>query len=115
MLFQCIFYSNDDFRFVLIMNNTKIHWNEKFIKICKKTNVFIARFFSYSSDFNSIKTLFVLLKSWIQQNNKMTAVYMNEYEEFKQFLKNAIKIQNEENSKNLFHHCEIEYFTLIWV
>ena len=113
MLFQCTFYSNNDSRSVLMMNNAKIHWSEKFIEMCKKTNVLIARLSSYFSDFNSIETSFTLLKSWIRRNDEMTAVYTNEYEEFEQFLKNAIKIQSEENSRNLFYHCEIKYLIFI--
>ena len=32
-LSQCIFYSDDELRSVLIMNNAKIHWSEKFIEM----------------------------------------------------------------------------------
>jgi hypothetical protein len=44
----------------------------------------------------------------------MTRLYTAEYDDFEQFLRNAIKDQNARlsDSKNLFKLTEIQYFTI---
>ena len=91
-----------------MLNNVKIHWNEKLIEMYETIDVILIRLFLYFSDFNSIETSFALLKTWIKKNEKQT----ESYDDFENFLKNVIKKQtNVNNSKNLFRLINIKYFT----
>jgi hypothetical protein len=82
--------------------------------MCDVVEIIWARLFSYSFDFNLIKTFFALLKAWVRRNEEMTRSYTAEYDDFEQFLQNAIKDQNVRlnNSKNLFKLTEIQYLTV---
>ncbi len=82
--------------------------------MCDAVDVILARLSSYSSDFNLIEISFSLLKTWIKRNEKLTQSYTTEYEEFEQFLRNAIKEQSTrlKDSRNLFKETEIQYFTI---
>jgi transposase len=99
---------------ILILNNARIHWNDELIQMCDAVEIILARLSLYSSDFNLIETSFALLKAWIRRNEKLVKFYTAEYDDFEQFLKNAIKDQNIrlKNSKNLFRLTEIQYFTV---
>ena len=109
--FFCTSVSLKNFRSMLMLNNAKIHWNEKLIEMCETTDVILIWLFSYSSDFNSIETSFVLLKTWIKKNEKQT----ESYDDFENFLKSVIKKQtNVNDSKNLFRLIDIKYFTSNW-
>jgi transposase len=101
-------------RSILILNNARIHWNDEFIQMCDAVEVILTRLSSYSSDFNLIETSFALLKAWIRRNEKLVKSYTAEYDDFEQFLQDAIKDQNIKlrNSKNLFRLTEIQYFTI---
>jgi transposase len=101
-------------RSILILNNARIHWNDEFIQMCDAVEIILARLSSYSSDFNLIKTSFALLKAWIRRNEKLMKSYTAEYDDFEQFLQDAIKDQNIRlrNSKNLFKLIEIQYLTV---
>jgi transposase len=101
-------------RSILILNNARIHWNDELIQICDVVEIILARLSSYSSDFNLIETSFALLKAWIRRNEELMKSYTTEYDDFEQFLQNAIKDQNTKlkNSKNLFKLIEIQYFTV---
>jgi transposase len=81
--------------------------------MCEAVEIILARLSSYSSDFNPIETSFVLLKAWIRRNEKLMKSYTAEYDDFEQFLQDAIKDQNIRlsDSKNLFKLIEIQYFT----
>jgi transposase len=82
--------------------------------MCDETEIILTRLSSYSSDFNLIKTSFALLKAWIKRNEESMKSYTAEYDDFEQFLQNAIKNQNIKlrNSKNLFKLIEIQYLTV---
>ena len=41
ILFFCTLISLKNFRAILMLNNAKIHWNEKLIKMCKTINVIL--------------------------------------------------------------------------
>ena len=102
--FFCTSVSFENFRSMLMLNNAKIQWNEELIEMCETTNVILIWLFSYFFNFNLIKTLFVLLKTWIKKNKKQTELFDN----FEKFLKSAIKEQtNVKNSKNLFRLIDI--------
>ena len=62
VFFFCTLISLENFRSMLMLNNAKIHWNEKLIEMCEIADVILIRLFSYFSDFNSIETSFALLK-----------------------------------------------------
>jgi transposase len=101
-------------RSILILNNVRIHWNDEFIQMCDAVKIILARLSSYSSDFNFIKTFFSLLKAWIRRNEELARSYTAEYDDFEQFLQNAIKEQRIKlsDSRNLFREIEIQYFTV---
>jgi transposase len=94
---------------ILILNNARIHWNDKFIQMCDAVEIILARLSSYSSDFNLIETSFALLKAWIRRNDELMKFYTAEYDDFEQFLQDAIKDQNTRlrDSRNLFRLTEI--------
>jgi transposase len=114
MLSQCTSIIYESLRSILILNNTRIHWNDDFIQMCDAVEIILARLSSYSSDFNLIETSFSLLKAWIRRNEELTRSYTVEYDDFEQFLQNAIKEQRIKlsDSRNLFRKTEIQYFTI---
>jgi transposase len=114
MLSQCISIINENFRSILILNNARIHWNDDLIQMCDAVKIISARLSSYSSDFNLIETSFSLLKTWIRRNEELARLYTVEYDDFEQFLQDAIKEQRTRlsDSKNLFRGAEIQYFTV---
>jgi transposase len=101
-------------RSILILNNARIHWNDELIQMCDAVGIILARLSSYSSDFNLIETSFALLKAWIRRNEELVKSYTAEYDDFEQFLQDAIKDQNTRlrNSRNLFRLTEIQYPTV---
>ncbi len=75
--------------------------------------VILTRLSSYTSDFNLIEIFFALLKTWIRKNEDMTRSYTTEYDDFKQFLRDAVKKRSRmKNSRNLFKEAEIQYLTI---
>jgi transposase len=114
MLSQCISTIYESLRSILILNNARIHWNDDLIQMCDAVEVILARLSSYSSDFNLIETSFSLLKTWIKRNEELARSYTAEYDDFEQFLQNAIKEQRTRlsDSKNLFREAEIQYLTI---
>ncbi len=82
--------------------------------MCDAVEIILARLSSYSFDFNLIETSFALLKALIKRNQKLVKSYTAEYDDFEQFLQNAIKDQNIKlrDSKNLFKLTEIQHFTV---
>jgi transposase len=101
-------------RSILILNNARIHWNDELIQMCDAIEIILARLSSYSSDFNLIETSFSLLKAWIRRDEELARSYTAEYDDFGQFLQDAIKEQRTRlnDSKNLFREAEIQYFTV---
>ena len=65
--FLCGSVSLKKFRSILILNNAKIYWNEKLIKMCEMIKIILIWLFSYFFDFNSIEILFALFKTWIKK------------------------------------------------
>jgi transposase len=114
MLSQCISIIYKNLKSILILNHARIHWNDDLIQMCDAIEIILARLSSYSSDFNLIETFFSLLKTWIKRNEELTRSYTIEYDDFEQFLQNAIKEQRIKlsDSKNLFREIEIQYFTV---
>ncbi len=96
-------------RSILILNNARIHWNDELIQMCDAVKIILARLSSYSFDFNLIETSFSLLKAWIKRNEELARSYTTEYDDFEQFLQDAIKEQRIKlnDSKNLFREAEI--------
>ncbi len=81
--------------------------------MCDAIEVILARLSSYSSDFNLIDIFFALLKTWIRRNENMTRSYTIEYDEFEQFLRDAVKKRSRMRySRNLFREIEIQYLTV---
>jgi cob(I)alamin adenosyltransferase len=82
--------------------------------MCDAVEIILARLFSYSFDFNLIETSFSLLKAWIKRNEELARSYTVEYDDFEQFLQNAIKEQRTRlnDSRNLFRKIEIQYLTI---
>ncbi len=82
--------------------------------MCDAVEIILARLSSYSSDFNLIETSFFLLKAWIRRNKELARSYTAEYDDFEQFLQDAIKEQRTRlnDSKNLFRETEIQYLTV---
>jgi transposase len=96
-----------------MLDNASIHWNLMLIQMCDEINVIFVRLFFYSSDINLIETLFALLRTWIRRNEKFDISYIDDYEKFEKFLRNAVKVQNElKNSRNLFRMIDIQYLTV---
>jgi transposase len=114
MLSQCISIIYESLRSILILNNARIHWNDDLIQMCDAVEIILARLSLYSSDFNLIETFFSLLKAWIKRNEKLARSYTVEYDDFEQFLQDAIKEQRTRlsDSKNLFREAEIQYLTV---
>jgi transposase len=114
MLSQCISIIYENLRSILILNNARIHWNDDLIQICDAIEIILARLSSYSFDFNLIETFFSLLKTWIKRNEELTRLYTVEYDDFEQFLQDAIKEQRIRlsDSRNLFREIEIQYLTI---
>jgi transposase len=114
MLSQCISIIYESFKSILILNNARIHWNDDLIQMCDAIEIILARLSLYSSDFNLIETSFSLLKAWIRKNEELARSYTVEYDDFEQFLQDAIKEQRTRlsDSKNLFREAEIQYFTI---
>jgi transposase len=82
--------------------------------MCDAIEIILTRLSSYSSDFNFIETSFSLLKAWIRRNEELARSYTAEYDDFEQFLQDAIKEQRTKlnDSKNLFREIEIQYLTI---
>jgi transposase len=100
-------------RSVLILNNVRIHWNDDLIQMCDAVEIILARLSSYSSDFNLIETSFALLKAWIRRNEELARSYTAEYDDFEQFLQDAVKERSKvKDSENLFRSAEIQYLTV---
>jgi transposase len=114
MLSQCISIIYESLKSILILNNARIHWNDDLIQMCDAVEIILARLSSYSFDFNLIETSFSLLKAWIRRNEKLARSYTVEYDDFEQFLQDAIKEQRTKlsDSKNLFRKTEIQYLTV---
>jgi transposase len=114
MLSQCTSTIYENLRSILILNNARIHWNDDLIQMCDAVEIILARLFSYSSDFNLIETSFSLLKAWIRRNEELARSYTAEYDDFEQFLQDAIKEQRIRlnDSKNLFRETKIQYLTI---
>jgi transposase len=97
-------------RSILILNNARIHWNDDLIQMCDAVEIILARLPSYSSDFNLIETSFTLLKAWIRRNKELPRSYTAEYDDFEQFLRDAIKERSKvKDPENLFRSAEIQY------
>jgi hypothetical protein len=94
-----------DFDFEQCSNSLKWWSHSK----CDAVEIILARLSSYSSDFNLIETFFSLLKAWIRKNEELARSYTTEYDDFEQFLQDAIKEQRIKlnDSKNLFREAEI--------
>jgi transposase len=114
MLSQCISTIYESLRSILILNNARIHWNDDLIQMCDAIEIILTRLSSYSFDFNLIETFFSLLKAWIRKNEELARSYTTEYDDFEQFLQNAIEEQRIKlsDSKNLFRRIEIQYLTI---
>jgi transposase len=82
--------------------------------MCDAVEVILARLSSYSSDFNLIETSFSLLKAWIRRNEELARSYTAEYDDFGQFLQDAVKEQRTRlsDSGNLFRGAGIQYLTV---
>jgi transposase len=114
MLSQCTSIIYENLKSILILNNARIHWNNDLIQMCNAIEIILRDLSSYSSDFNLIETSFSLLKAWIRKNEKLARSYTIEYDDFEQFLQDAIKEQRIKlsDSKNLFRKIEIQYLTV---
>jgi transposase len=111
---QSISIIYESLRSILILNNARIHWNDDLIQMCDAVEIILTRLSLYSSDFNLIETFFSLLKAWIKRNEELARSYTAEYDDFEQFLQDAIKEQRIKlnDSKNLFRKTEIQYLTI---
>ena len=107
-----------NFRNVFIMNNVKIHRNDELRTMCVEINVQLEYLFSYFFDYNFIEIFFVILKIWIKKNIYLTKTYTIKFENFDQFLNDAMqKMQrvqtinknDKKNFDNLFRFANIVY------
>src|SRR6266498_3761125 len=53
---------------VIVMNNAKIHHDEKLVELIKQIGCKVIYLPPYSLDFNPIKTAFSEIKSWLKRN-----------------------------------------------
>ena len=114
VLLQCTSASFGGPRFVLMLNNAKIHWNSELIEMCETADVIFVRLFFYFFDFNPIEISFVLLKVWIRKHAELATSY-EKCGGFEKFLENAVMKQKRMNDlENLFRLVGIEYFTRNW-
>ncbi len=61
VLSQCT-SDDSESRFVVVMNNARIHQSIELDQLCMKFEVLLIKLSSYSSDFNLIKIFFAMLK-----------------------------------------------------
>jgi hypothetical protein len=82
--------------------------------MCNAVKIILARLSLYSFDFHLIETFFFLLKAWIRKNKDLARLYTTEYDDFEQFLQDAIKEQRTKlsDSKIKFRKTEIQYLTI---
>ena len=73
---------------MMIMNNNSVHIEEQVIQTVQTEEHFIHFLSFYSSDFNSIKLTFSVLKTWIKQHYHFTRESCSN---FGQFLKMTIE------------------------
>ena len=74
-VFSLCFIDDVNSRNVLIMNNARIHKNIELQIVCKNVNVLLIYFSFYSSNYNFIEVLFIILKTWIKRNIYLTKIY----------------------------------------
>jgi transposase len=56
---------------VLVLDNARIHRNDKWISIVEELGGHVVFLPPYSPDFNPIETAFSLLKNWLRKNRKI--------------------------------------------
>ncbi len=111
VLSQCT-SDDSESRFVIIMNNARIHQSVELDQLCMKFEVLLIKLSSYSSDFNLIEIFFAVLKIWIKKNIDLIQYYTKSRDEFDEFLRDAVRSQRsqiEDDSDNLFRLADIDY------
>ena len=76
---------------MLIMDNTKIHYNKELRNICDEAGVLLKYLPLYSPDLNLIETSFAILKAWIRRNIDLSETFI-EGGRFGKFLDLAIRV-----------------------
>ncbi len=96
-------------RSMMIMNNAKIHQSIKLNELCKSFEMHFVKLSLYSSDYNFIKSLFSMLKTWIKRNDKLVQWYSKFNKKFDEFLKVAVRSQRKwvNDSETLFYLIDI--------
>ncbi len=103
VLSQCT-SDDSESRFVVVMNNARIHQSIELDQLCMKFEVLLIKLSSYSSDFNLIKIFFAMLKIWIKKNIELISYYTELRDEFDEFLRDV----NWSSSRVLNWHFELE-------
>jgi hypothetical protein len=75
-------------RFVLIMDNARIHYSDVLTRMCEKAGVKFIYLFLYSPDFNPIEQSFAYLKVWMRKNRRWLREYEGDFEGFIEFVIN---------------------------
>ena len=111
ILFLCTFATFEKFNSIIICDNVFVHKFDRFKKMCETIDVKLTFLFFYSSNFNSIKTFFVVFKRWIKRNDHIVESYELHFENFERFFANAMFAQNQRNDFNkLFRTTKYDYF-----
>ena len=101
----------DEINSVIICDNVKAHKSLEFRKMCLEADVELTFLSSYSSDYNSIKISFAMLKRWFKRNEHVTQTYDSLSEDFERFLKKTMLTQSQRaDSDALFRASEYEYY-----
>ena len=109
--FLYTFATFEKFNSIIICDNVFVHKFDRFKKMCETIDVKLTFLFFYSSNFNSIKTFFVVFKRWIKRNDHIVESYELHFENFERFFANAMFAQNQRNDFNkLFRTTKYDYF-----
>ncbi len=60
---------------IIVMNNARIHHNNKLVTLIEGLRCHVIFFSSYSPDYNPIETVFSTIKSWIKYNCIFMEIY----------------------------------------